>query len=195
MKNHIMKDIETLGVKPGCIILSFAAVQFDLDTGETGATFERNISLKSNLKVGLEINPDTFDWWLEKPNDVFRSMLSNTVSIREAFRDYDLWFKSLEFPAGDIRVWAQGPHFDMPIFEKAWEIAVNKGVEVPYKFWMVRDTRTVYELAYGEGKAPMVRSEADYHNALGDCHAQIKCLIEAIERIYSDIKRDVLKNV
>ena len=41
-------------------------------------------------------------------------------------------------------IWGHGSHFDIPILENAYK-ACN--LIPPWKFWQVRDTRTLYEVA------------------------------------------------
>jgi DNA polymerase III epsilon subunit-like protein len=63
-----MIDIETLGLGPGATILSIGAVRFSTDG--LGEEFYREISLQSCQAVGLEIDADTLEWWLEQDGDV-----------------------------------------------------------------------------------------------------------------------------
>jgi len=56
-KGHVMLDIETLGVSPGCVILSLSAVEFDINTGELGESFNMGIDIKSCVDAGLTIDP------------------------------------------------------------------------------------------------------------------------------------------
>jgi DNA polymerase III epsilon subunit-like protein len=36
---HVMLDLETMGKRAGCAIVSIGAVEFDINTGEIGRTF------------------------------------------------------------------------------------------------------------------------------------------------------------
>ena len=73
-KTKVMADIETMGVTPGSAIVSLGAVKFDL-TGIQDK-FYRRICLKSNLGMGLTIDPDTLSWWM-KQSDGARAELVN----------------------------------------------------------------------------------------------------------------------
>lgn len=54
----IMVDIETLGRKPGCVILSIGCVAFD------GKEFYVNIDpFKMKDEGVFHVDPDTSKWW------------------------------------------------------------------------------------------------------------------------------------
>ena len=59
IEQHYMIDLETLGVSPGSVISSIAAVQFDINTGEIGRQFYKNIDLQQSLDNGFTINAET----------------------------------------------------------------------------------------------------------------------------------------
>ena len=66
--------------------------------------------------------------------------------------------------------------FDFIILENAYKIC---NLLVPWKFWSLRDCRTVYDLAntklssIGETK----------HNSLDDCYNQILCLRKSLKKL------------
>ncbi|OFC62613.1 3'-5' exonuclease [Candidatus Erwinia dacicola] len=60
--NNIMIDIETLGKKRGCPVLSIAAVQFDPLSGKTGDIFYERMSIDAALSYGMP-ETSTLQWW------------------------------------------------------------------------------------------------------------------------------------
>jgi len=60
MTTHIMTDIETLGTRPGAVILSAAFVRFSDE-----AAMSINFSIPEQQALGLEIDPNTQAWWTE----------------------------------------------------------------------------------------------------------------------------------
>ena len=74
-RRNVMVDIETLGRKPGIIILSVALVEFDIKTGKILKTLEKNLSLAESLKKDFKIDSDTLKWWLKQDPTLFRTML------------------------------------------------------------------------------------------------------------------------
>ena len=61
---HLMVDIETMGIKSNFAIISIGAVEFKIETGETGKEFYRNVTLKSSVELGLNVDADTVMWWM-----------------------------------------------------------------------------------------------------------------------------------
>lgn len=55
---HIMCDIESLGTRPGAVILSVAFVRFSDEAHTT-----LNLSLPDQEALGLERDPSTLEWW------------------------------------------------------------------------------------------------------------------------------------
>lgn len=75
--NNIMFDIETLGKKRGCPVLSIAAVQFDLQTGNVGDTFYERMSCDAALTYGLpEIS--TLEWWDKQSSEARDAAFNGT---------------------------------------------------------------------------------------------------------------------
>ena len=87
------------------------------------------------------------------------------------------------FCRGASKIWANGICFDINILESAYE-ACN--LDVPWKFWIVRDTRTIYDLGNINLNSFKRQNEldTDHHNALADCITQLLCFEQAMENIY-----------
>src|SRR3954471_22721479 len=65
--DHSMVDLETLGLKAGCAILSIGACAMRLDTNDQidgENLFYQPIQLQSCLDVGLRIEAQTLTWWM-----------------------------------------------------------------------------------------------------------------------------------
>jgi hypothetical protein len=169
MKN-VMLDIETFGTQPGSVIRSIGAATFDLD-GSVGATFYANIDDASALAAGLVIDPKTAEWWLQQPAAARRALLVNPIPFRDALRQFRDWYWSQNAPF----VWAQGANFDPPLLEAAYRAV---GEEPPWRFYNVRDTRTVYDL-FSFDTRDLVRMRV-HHNALDDTLHQIALVAAAL---------------
>ncbi|MEN3258642.1 3'-5' exonuclease [Sodalis endosymbiont of Spalangia cameroni] len=66
--NNVMLDIETLGKKAGCPIVSVAAVMFEPPTGRVGQTFYERIDYQAALKYG-EPEEGTLLWWQKQRDE------------------------------------------------------------------------------------------------------------------------------
>ena len=67
--NDVMVDLETLGRRAGCVIVSVGAVKFDPKTGfvDTDNAFYKAITVESAMRYGLRVDPDTLRWWMRHP--------------------------------------------------------------------------------------------------------------------------------
>jgi len=57
---NLMIDLETLGTIPGSAILTIGACFFDQVIGHQ---FYKPVSLKSQIRYGFTIDPETINWW------------------------------------------------------------------------------------------------------------------------------------
>jgi hypothetical protein len=160
---HLMLDIETMGTKSFSSILSIGAVEFDLDTGDTGAEFYVNVDFQSCLDAGLTIDASTVMWWMSQ-SDEARSKLStgDVKSIENALHEL------AEFCNYDYQVWGNSARFDCGIINDAYS---KIGAHLPWSFWNERDVRTLVSFN------PSIKSKMTFkgtaHNAIDDCLHQI----------------------
>lgn len=167
-----MLDLETLGTRPGCVVLSIAATQFDLD-GRVGASFYANIDPQSCIDAKLTVDPKTKQWWSEQSADAQRALINDRKPLREVVERFNEWF----YKAGGPCPWGHGASFDPPIWEAA---AVAAGSAPPWKFWNIRDTRTVFDL-FDFDTRDIIRKGV-YHNAFDDARHQIDCVVAALRK-------------
>lgn len=59
--NDVMVDLETLGRRAGCVIVSIGAVKFDPKTGfvDVDNSFYKAITVESAMRYGLTVDPST----------------------------------------------------------------------------------------------------------------------------------------
>ena len=163
---HLMIDIETLGTKSDSVILSIAAVNFDLDTGKTGATFNERIDIQSCLDFGLEIDSKTLQWWLNQPDNVSKVAFSGTLPLTKVLMDFWGFCKNLR--EDNLQVWGNSARFDLGLIENA----CNKtSMNIAWKYCNERDVRTLVSFN------PQLRKNTPFignaHDPLDDCHHQI----------------------
>jgi hypothetical protein len=164
----IMLDLETFGTNSRSAIVAIAAVQFDIETGNTGKTFYQNIELQSSADFGLEIDPRTVMWWISQ-SEAARGKLTDPkpVNIISALEDFSSFIKDL-FPSGDFRVWGNSARFDLGILSDAYK-AIDENI--PWNFRNEMCLRTLVALN-PEVKANYIYS-GTLHNAVHDCYNQI----------------------
>ncbi len=167
---HVSLDIETLGTRPGSIILSIGAVMFDPHTGKTGHKFYRNVIGKSCADAGLTSDPSTVQWWSEQSQEVRDALKVDRVPIAQALKELSPFVEGVE------GVWGWGANFDVTLLECAYQAV---GTQAPWKFWSVRCGRTVCAVA---DVAP-VRNTGRHHVAVDDAEHQALAIIKAYQKL------------
>lgn len=198
---EIMLDLETLGTRPGSAIRSVGAALFELD-GDGPATAKavvtRGSETVSGLPVenfvpltfysgvraiscwvaGLTVDKSTLEWWEKQSREAQEAARRDQRDLLEVVESFHAWFAR----TGARRVWCQGAGFDTVIWERA-AAAVER--QVPWKFWDVMCTRTLYAVAGFDYRSVPFAGTA--HSALDDALHQIKCVQAAkklIQKIY-----------
>lgn len=170
--SHVMLDLETLGTAQGSIILSIgAAVFFPQGKGHT-ETFYRNIDPVASKNLGFTTDPETVAWWQKQSEEAKESLVKDRIPPDQALADFSKFF----YQVGGEQLWCQGANFDEPMLSKAYKIL---GRSIPWKFFNVRDTRTVYDICRFDTRS--LKRLGTYHNALDDCKYQIECVQKAIQ--------------
>jgi len=166
-----MLDLETLGTRPGCVILTLGAVKFDPYTlNDPGPGIYFRVDVDEQTALGREVQEDTLQWWLDQVEDVREEALGeqDRVSLDTMYRDLN------RFLVGVNNIWAQGPLFDFAILEHLYR---QMGWPTPWHYWQIRDSRTLFGV-HGD---PRVKGKAGLHNALEDCVSQAT----AVQQIYN----------
>lgn len=167
MTTHIMIDTETLGTRPGALILSVALVRFSDE-----AAVQVNLSIPEQQALGMEVDPATSEWWSQQPAEAWAAATCNPLPLATALPYISQW---LTWAApDDLLLWAHGASFDGPLLEELYRRA---GVHCPWRFWQLRDTRTLYDLAGVDVKQFAVPPP---HVALNDAIAQTRAANAAL---------------
>jgi hypothetical protein len=167
----VMIDIETLGTTPGAAILSIGAVVFGPEG--LGDTFYAPVLLTSCIAVGLTIDPNTVAWWMQQSDEARKAAFRDDAdSVSDVLEQFTCWFGLV----GAERPWCHGATFDVPLLEAAYKAC---GMRAPWRFYDVRDTRTLYDLA----GVKVDRTKGTHHNALDDACAQAEAAAEAMRII------------
>ena len=170
----LMLDLESLGTRPDCAILTLGVVKFDPYTVDKfGDSLYLRIDVDEQLALGREVQEDTLTWWGRQADDVREEALGeeNRVSLDKLYRDLN------RFCVGVGNIWCQGPAFDIVILENIYR---QKGWPTPWQFWQIRDSRTLFGV-HGD---PREKGKAGLHNALEDCISQA----QGVQEIYRRLK-------
>lgn len=182
MLTDIMIDLETLDVLPTATVLTIGAVKFDPfgdDVNDpTCEKFYVKIDVDSCDRLGCTVSQATLDWWgnqsQEAQNEAFDP--SGRIDINDALAQL------YKFCWGGKRVWSHGSGFDIIILEHLFR-KVEKAI--PWSFWEVRDTRTLFDLGIDPQRPPVLK-----HHALEDAWNQTVGVQNVFKTLRTSTKYD-----
>lgn len=159
-----MIDIETLDVLPTATVLTIGAVKFDPfgdDVNEPNCKrFYVKVDVDSCDRIGCTVSQDSLNWWSGQSKEAQAAAFDpeDRISIEDAMTQL------YKFCWGAKRVWSHGAGFDIIICEHLFR---KIGKAVPWSFWEVRDTRTLFDLGINPNRPPVLK-----HHALEDAWNQ-----------------------
>ncbi len=175
--NHIMIDIETLGVSEDAVILAIAACNFNMN-GEVGSSFFSKVGLEDNLVHGRKIDADTLRWWSKQRNDLRTILLSGSAFLEEALAELAIYMNSIV--ATTIRTVWSNRKLDFVVLEHAYRKA---RMDCPWGYWQERDVATISELKPEIKEEILLRWEGQAHNPVNDCLVQVKYLTDTLKAL------------
>jgi exodeoxyribonuclease VIII len=174
-ERHVMIDLETLGRRPGCAIASIGAMDFDpLNVRFSAPSFYCVIDWPA---CGLEIERETFAWWLAQSKDACAELMNTADAIPLIHALSNLSGYLGEGADDDLVLWCQGASFDFGILGAAYD---HCGMARPWRYWQERCARTIRKVA---GVPEPERAEADKHHALRDAAHQVRCVQAALKAL------------
>ena len=141
--NHIMLDLETMGKRSNSVIVSIAAVPFNLETGEiSNDVFYERVGFQSCLNLGLKIQASTVLWWMKQNEEARNEICYGADDIQTVIEELNDFFSRLN---NNFQIWGNGANFDIGILQDAYHICGYNNL--PWKFRNERDVRTLVSLA------------------------------------------------
>ena len=160
MAKHLMCDLETLAVTPQATVLTLGAVHFNPYGNGYGDKLYLRIDIDEQDTLGREVDPKTIEWWSKQDPAIMEEAFNpdNRVSLSDAMDQFH------KFAWGCKAFWSHDATFDLVIIE---DVLRQLGKPVPWNFWQLRDTRTIFDL----GLDPDM-PKGGLHNALEDAIRQ-----------------------
>jgi len=177
-----MIDLETLDVLPTATILTIGAVKFDPFGDELSDPKMDKLYIKVDLDssdaIGCTVSQSTLDWWASQSVEAQTAAFDpdGRVSIQDAM------YQLFKFAQGSKRVWSHGSCFDIVILEN---VLHKVGRAVPWSFWEVRDTRTLFDIGINPQRAAVTA-----HNALADAVDQAI----GVQRVYRALRSSTMSD-
>ena len=182
MNTDIMIDMETLDVLPSATILTIGAVKFDPfgdDVKEPKCEkFYVRVDVDSCDKIGCTVSPATLEWWSNQSQAAQDEAFdpNGRISIEDAMTQL------YKFCWGGKRVWSHGAGFDVIICENLFR---KMGKAIPWQFWEVRDTRTLFDIGINPHRPPVLK-----HHALEDAWNQAV----GVQNIYRTLRTSTMSD-
>lgn len=172
MPKHLMVDMETMAVSPDAVVLSLGAVHFNPWGNGYGDKIYFKIDLDDQDRLGRAIDPLTLDWWSKQDPAIMEEAFSpnDRISLEEAMDQFH------KFAWGCDCFWSHGATFDLVILEN---ILRQMGRPLPWNYWQLRDTRTLFDLGYNPDMP-----QGSKHDALQDAIRQAV----GVQNIYAKMK-------
>lgn len=172
---HLMLDLETLGLAPGCAVLSVGAVVFDDEADEVSAELSVRVDLLSYLLAGLIVEPGTLTWWKSQSSEAQAALFDGEPEpIAVALEKLTAFYLTHDCR----RIWGNGPVADIAWIEAAYRAV---GAAWPWSHRDVRDFRGVREL--GEVSSNDVQFKGVEHRAVDDARWQAEVILTALGRL------------
>lgn len=160
IESHIMIDLETMGTRFDAPVLSVGACYFDPNTGEIGKKFYGRIDMADAFNFG-KTSGDTVRWWLQQSEDARKQLVEGKHTLEKVLTKFEDFYGHSE-----ACVWGNGATFDISIMEYAYMKCLGR--QAPWKFWLVRDCRTIKDVAAPLMREPASPFKGTAHNALDD---------------------------
>lgn len=163
-KKHLMLDLETLGSTCNAPVIQIGAYT------STGEEFIINVKFEDALAHGKPCG-STIEWWFNQNEGARKSLLGNSVSVKDALEMLAEFVKSCKVDY----YWSHAT-FDFPIINRLYTELGTKNA-----MWYGRqlDLRTITALTDGNVDQPV--REGNHHNALDDCKHQMKWLLSMLD--------------
>lgn len=170
----IMLDLETLGTKPGCVVLTLGATAFGPEG--LGERVYVPLSIADQEALDLVQDPDTVAWW-SKQSAAARAAAfeGERKMLLDGLQDFSLYCARHGSP-NKVRMWGNGADFDNPILGAVY---VAAGMPQPWGPYQSRCYRTLK----GFLPAKKLKRGGTHHNALDDAVSQAEHAVALLHEL------------
>ena len=156
-----MIDLETVSTKHNAVILTAAAVKFDVYSDKVFDGLYLRPDIEEQTAQGRDIDNGTLEWWSKQEDNVKNEAFGDEdrISLPDFLNQIHKFCWNVD------RIWAKGPLFDIIILENIFRA---NNMNMPWSYSKIRDARTVYDM-----DPESISLIKDAHNAFMDCLNQI----------------------
>lgn len=184
-----MVDLETIGDTSTSAVSSISLVRFNPYTGKVFEHLNINVDLSLGIHLGAEASPSTVLWWVQQSEPARLALVASQVDAEDPI-DMTIMIKDFILQIEkqideDLILWGNGSSFDIPILANYYNLL---GMDLPWKFYNVRDVRTIVEFA------PEIKEttpfEGTKHVPYFDCLHQIKYVSNTLQYVFKPHLKD-----
>lgn len=180
MASDIMIDMETLDTSPECVILTIGAVRFDPKGNGVVEKLELRPTIEDQTDLyNRRIDEGTLTWWSSQSPDAIEEAMGDQgrISFRESME------RLYKFCWNRRAIWSNGAAFDVVVAETAFrQVLTDKPNPIPWPYYTVRDTRTLYEMANVSLKDAKYKTKTT-HKAVEDAEHQALVVQDAYKKL------------
>lgn len=182
MKRHVMVDLETLGLKPGCPIVSIGAVVFMNAPEFRDNLFYCTIAPESQYDIMDSADQSTLNWWNKQSEEAKAEVFNNpnSIDIVAALHRFRSFLEQLQVTSQDeIVIWGNGASFDEPILLEAFTrtlVAIQWNYRNSFCFRTLKMLAEMYNIE-------LPTFEGIKHNALADARYQAQCALRVFNTL------------
>jgi len=188
--SHCMLDLETLGTRPGCAILSIGAIAFDPQSQTLGPSFYTIIGRRSCREAGLHEDRGTLEWWNRQTPEAQTVLVDAysfaTPTLTDALGQFSAFMQPF---SSQTRVWGCGADFDNAILAHVYAVV---GVPLPWRYTNNRCYRTLKNLVPAREQR---KRHGVHHNALDDARHQATHAMECLAYLGKLYKQDTMQHL
>jgi len=174
--NHVMIDLETMGITPDSAVVSIGAVVFDPRFNHVSSkTFYRELDWSDQRRL---TDPETRKWWSTN-TPLAQTALNGLEELTDTLTELAVWLPK------DAKVWGNGATFDIGILENAYR---QHAIDIPWKFWNIRDCRTVKDMYESSRGGFSKKSGGILHHALDDAIFQAQYICDMWKALLGEQK-------
>lgn len=174
---HATIDLETLDVRPTATVLTLGGVKFNphRDADPYDELYFK-ISIDDQDRYGRTVDDGTIAWWTRQDPAIMEEAFdqsdpSQVQTVEQACASIARW------AVGVDTFWGQGYGFDFTMLEDMFR---SIGRPIPWQFWQVLDSRTLFKLLPVDPRKSM---QNNLHNALADAYFQARAIQIAFDQL------------
>lgn len=180
--DDVMLDIETLGTRAGCVVLSAYAVGFNRNgsNNELQPSIKVTFSMTRQLLAGLRADNDTLQWYLEDKKGQLIELQESGACIErleDGARRLNEFFSTVLQNNKEACIWGNDANFDIEIMLELYRHITPEPV-MPFKYYKFMNVRTIKDTAeFTFGRQFFARKDSKRnHDPQYDCEYQIGML-------------------